>query len=106
VESGVDEMTDKLTWEERFEAMQSLGDCSLRMRKPGDWYMNLRGVNIRKDSMLSAVCGDGNDPITAILSTWRALTELKAREYITVDSMGKEFNYRWNGYMWKEMMTR
>jgi hypothetical protein len=37
-----------MTWEQKFAAILSIGDAALRMRKPGDWYVDHRGVEVKE----------------------------------------------------------
>ena len=96
-------MSETMTWEQQFAAAGAIGDeIALRMRKPGDWYVDHRGVHVKEGAMLVGSYGNGATPEEAVRDHWRALTELKPGSYLVV-SAGREARrhaYRWNGYMW------
>ncbi len=92
-----------MTWEDRIQAMQSLGELTLRMRKPGDWYVNHSGVERAEGCLLCGGCVTGaKTPQEATEQHWKWLTELKGDQYIVTNAMNdRRMAYRWTGYMWK-----
>ena len=93
-----------MTWEEKFDAIQALDwDASLKMRKPGDWYV-LASICIAGDGMLTSVGGNGFDPQTAVENWWRNyVTELKLPLYCQTTQDSKDIRVRWNGYRWADV---
>lgn len=93
-----------LTFEHIMQACSALGDISIHMRKPGDWYVSHR-VEVRSGSILEGRYGNGVSPIDAIHDHWKKLTELKPHEYIVLNAMGADIRraFRWNGFMWQEV---
>lgn len=95
-----------MTWEEKLAALQALGDTSLRMRKPGDWYVSpsSRDVWERGSGVLVSVYGNGSTPQEAVEDDWRKMTELDANCVVVINARGS--NRRqviWNGYMWRDV---
>jgi hypothetical protein len=93
-----------MDWETRLAALNALQECSLKMRKPGDWYV-LQSIEIKDKSVLKSVCGNGEDPETAICDHWQQATELASHEYIIARTywegeVAKRRAVRWNGFMW------
>ncbi len=102
-----------MTWEEKFEAMKALlgGNISLRMRKPGDWYVEASGRHVGGDGVLSGNYGNGSTPEEAVLQDWeKNVTNLPNDKYVVLSypNIGptdpKKY-YRWNGFMWKEFLV-
>lgn len=92
----------QLTWEEKLQALQWLCDTSLRMRRPGDWYINTVGRQIRQggSAILSACYGNGSTPELAVLDDWKKVaTGLPSTSAVLVQ--GKA--YQWHGFGWKEV---
>jgi hypothetical protein len=97
-----------MNWEQKFQAMQALlifcGDAALHMRKPGDWYMSLGGVDIRSESSLTSVSGSGKTPQEAVEKTWENVTILKPETYIVTRSVTSPRRaVKWNGFMWEDI---
>jgi hypothetical protein len=95
-----------MTWEEKLSALQVLCDTSLRMRKPGDWYVSATGREIGGDDtgMLTGLYGNGPTPQAAVEDDWKQMTELPVRRYIVIGAMGpNRKHFRWAGYMWREV---
>ena len=92
-----------LTWEQKLAACQAIGDCSVRMRKPGDWYVAHSGVNIATPAgMLEGRYGNGRTPEAAVEDHWRALTMLDRGECVSSDgAVGRRY-FQWTGYMWRD----
>jgi hypothetical protein len=92
-------------YEHQLEALKALaGDFNvyLRMRKPGDWYLSVSGVEVRQRHMLSSPTVSESSPMGAVGAMWTKLTELPDDEYLVVNAgSDKRFACRWNGFMWK-----
>ena len=93
-----------MTWEEKFAALQALGDCSLRMRQPGDWYVDARGVDVKEGGMLAGRYGNWTTPEAAVLDHWeRYTTQVEAGQVVVINAMGGSRRHvRWTGYMWRD----
>lgn len=90
-----------MNWEQKLEALQVIADSSLRMRKPGDWYVDAYRREIGGDGMLVHSYGNGNTPQEAVEDDWRKMVEqLPANKYIQAADRKR---YRWAGFMWKEV---
>lgn len=89
------------TWQDRFAAIQVLGDASVRMRKPGDWYVSQTGVEIGDGRLLSSVGGDGRTPDEAIETHWRNLTTLPEGKFLSLRRDGQRLCAAWDGDGWK-----
>lgn len=95
-----------MTWEQKFEAMQSLAEASLCMRKPGDWYVK-QNIEVGGNGMLIGEYGNGITPELAVEDHWNRLTAVKAPMYLTIRAYGTDRRqYRWNGYRWADVPVR
>lgn len=94
----------KRTWEEKLQACQALCDCSLRMRKPGDWYVAQPGIGITDGQFVRGEYGDGATPQAAVESHWQVLMATLADEgrRLFTSEGGKRRYVKWNGHMWAE----
>lgn len=89
-----------MTYEEKFEAINALGEASVHMRKPGDWYVS-QATEIKDGGMLCGHYGDGTSPEAAIEDHWRVLTELNPHQYVVINAAGPDRQaLSWNGYRW------
>jgi hypothetical protein len=50
-----------MTWEQKLLAMQALTEVSLKMRKPGDWYVDARGRRVKAGVMSHGIYGNGKN---------------------------------------------
>ena len=93
-------MENELSWEQKLSALQVLGDTALRMRKPGNWYVDSH-TEVGGDGFLSGKYGNGATPQLAVLDHWRQLVdELDPKLYVVARPGGVEAGYRWSGFMW------
>ena len=95
-----------MTWEEKLAACAAIGhEIGLRMRKPGDWYVEHRGVEVKEGPMLASRYGNGETPQLAVEDHWQQLTVLAPREYVVLDAGSGERRraVRWNGFMWMDV---
>lgn len=94
-----------MDWEQKLQALNALAECSLKMRKPGDWYVS-QSIDIKDKSVLKSVCGNGPDPDTAVQDHWNQITkDLESHEYVIArtyweGNVNKRMAVRWNGFMW------
>lgn len=93
-----------MTWEQKVQACQALGEFSLKMRHPGDWYVNQSRVEVSDGHILSGGCVSGaKTPEEAVDKHWDWLTALGSDERIVVNADNLDRRaYRWNGFMWAE----
>jgi len=94
-----------MTWEEKLSALQLLCDTSLRMRKPGDWYIESQMSVIEKDhpNLLVGRYGEGTTPKEALLDHWEQVILGPDVECIVVHgNTDRERRVRWNGFMWQD----
>lgn len=96
-----------LTWEQKLFAISKLCDTSLKMRKPGDWYVSSVGIEVAGDGVLIGEYGNGTTPQEAVEEEWRKLvTDLPDGKYLRVHDYrhGEKPRYvRWNGIWWREV---
>lgn len=94
-----------MNWEEKLQALQALGETRLAMRKPGNWYVDQRGVEVGGDGMLAVLYGDGATPIDAVNDHWEQyVNNLPVDKYIVIGAYTeKRRHVRWNGFMWEEL---
>jgi hypothetical protein len=95
-----------VTWEEKFAAIQALArEASLKMRKPGDWYVEAVGVEISEGCLLVGSYGNGRTPQEAVEDHWIKWTQLTGKQTHLVKNAMRDDRqtYRWNGYMWAEV---
>lgn len=86
-----------MTWEQKLAALQLLADTSVRMRKPGDWYVSANGRGICGDGFERGCYGNGKTPEAAVEDDWLQMTSIPFDRYIQT----RKGRFRWNGYMWE-----
>lgn len=89
------------TWEDRLAALQALSDASLRMRKPGDWYVSMSQTSISDGFMLSSGAGNGSTPAEAVEDIWQRYTNLPEGQVIAIGYPPERTNAVWDGTGWK-----
>lgn len=93
-----------MTWEEKLMALRALGDASLKMRKPGEWYVSQDNVSVTRSGVLRGLCGNGSTPIVAVENHWRHLVESIGTDYIVCRATQRTREaFRWNGFMWERV---
>ena len=97
-----------MTWEQQFAAMKALcgiGDCALHMRSPGEWYVSLRGVEVKDGAVLRGAGSSGKSPEEAVMQTWSNIaTNLPSDRYLVIGAMRDDRRaVRWNGFMWEDV---
>lgn len=97
----------KLTWEQKLDLLESLTEHSLKMRKPGDWYVS-SSLEIGGNGLLCGSYGEGENPQQAVLNHWKIYCEdLAEGAYIVVDWAGSNRRQlRWNGYRFEEVSRK
>jgi len=94
-----------MTWEEKFAALNALSECSLKMRRPGDWYVSQHVETKQEGSpILEGAYGNGATPEAAIIAHWESVAMLPPMKYVVLNAMdsAKRRHVRWNGYMWED----
>ncbi len=95
-----------MTWEQKLQACQALCEHTLRMRKPGDWYVD-GSVDVKRRSCLEARFGNGRTPEEAVEDHWKQLTELEPGQYLVIKAYGEDRQaVEWNGFMWTTVRER
>jgi hypothetical protein len=90
-----------MTWEQKIQAMQAIGDFSLRMRHPGNWYIG-HSVSRKEGNLLSGGLISAKTPADAVEEYWLWLTDPK--HYIVLREAGARRAVRWNGFMWQDVV--
>ena len=96
-----------MTWEQKIQACQAIGDFSLRMRKPGDWYVSQSAE--KKKTNGAVLCGGcvtgAKTPEEAVNQHWDWLTSDEDGDRVVLHSMSDTElrDVRWNGFMWQEL---
>lgn len=90
-----------MNWEQKLDALNKLETCALRMRAPGDWYVEQR-VEVKNRNLMIGAYGKGATPEAAVEEHWKLLTEGLADHQFLVARSGQASRaaVRWNGYMW------
>lgn len=92
-----------LTWEQKLHALQALCETSLRMRAPGNWYVNAIGRSMTKlDGFLVGKYGNGKTPQEAIEDDWRQIALAGPEWLVIVDKHDGQRAFQWNGWMWDD----
>jgi len=91
----------RMNYEQLAVAMKAIGELSIKLRAPGDWYVNHRGVERREVGCLSSGCVSGKTPEDAIAQHWVWLTDPKF--YLLISPGGNREAVRWNGFMWERV---
>jgi len=92
-----------MDWQQKLQAIQAFCGhfyVSLRMRKPGDWYVS-SGMGIGGDGMVSGAYGNGRTPEEAVLDHWEQYSSLPIDRYATITIDNGQRRGRWNGFMWE-----
>jgi len=96
-------MDNRMKWEQKLQALQSLAITSIRMRSPGNWYVS-HSIEVKDGSLLKGTYGEGKNPQEAILNDWNLLTNLREDQYLVINAMSKDRKaIKWNGFMWDKV---
>lgn len=94
-------------WEQKFAALKALdSDASLKMRKPGDWYVSMTGVEVGSSAsgLLTSPSAGGETPQEAVEARWDLFANLATNQYLVIDAMKDTRRHvRWNGFMWEDL---
>ena len=94
----------QLTTSEMADAMESLGTLVIRRAFEDKWSASLDNVEIGHEGLLSSCVEWGSDPNQAVSLLWDRITNLAPDERLVVGAYRPERGeYRWNGFMWKEV---
>ncbi len=86
-----------MTWEQAFDALQSIGIATLKMRAPGNWYVE-QSVEIVEGTMLVGKHGNGTTPQAAVEDHWKIYSDRSA-----IVRLSGGATVTWTGYMWREV---
>jgi hypothetical protein len=98
-----------MMWEEKLAALQALApwETSLRMRKPGDWYVDQHDVEcieVGHRGMLALRYGNGPTPEAAVEDHWQQLTSNDVEAIVLhATDAEKRREVQWNGFMWRTL---
>ena len=96
----------EMTHDEKFQAIQALGEAVLKMRRPGEWYV-YQAVELKRagSAMLRGVPGEGSTPGSAICDYWTQLTHLPPGDRLVINAMDSvtRREVRWGGFMWEDV---
>lgn len=84
-----------MNWEQKLAAIQALVGFSagVKMRHPGDWYVDASMEHAEGSSLLVGHYGNGSSPEKAVEQHWDLYGN--GQPFKHGDSW-----YLWNGYMW------
>jgi len=92
-----------MTWEQKLMALKALCPTSLKMRKPGDWYVDASGREIKINGGLLGAYGNGDTPQAAVEDDFRQVAE--SEKVVVLDAYGeRRCELKWNGYMWEAVV--
>jgi len=91
-----------MMWEEKLAACKALGDCALRMREPGDWYVSwsVEAVEHGHPGILVGRYGNGATPQLAVEDHWSRITAPEVSALVVNAMRPTRREVRWNGFMW------
>jgi len=104
----------ELTWRQKWEALEALGNVSLERNVHGEFYLSIEGVELKEhagDGVLTGSTGEHSPHLEqAILNTWdRCVTNLPADGYLVVEKWidgHVRKHYKWQGFMWQELEVK
>ncbi len=92
-----------MTWEQKLQAAQALGECSLKMRVPGNWYVSCSRIERKEGGCLSSGGGcAGATPESAVDEFWSWLTDSKYSIIVGAYTDTRRA-VTWNGFMWQDV---
>lgn len=98
---------NRLTWEEKLLAIKALDlDVSLRMKTPGEWYVSMPGISIKKPSVSESATDPTarSTPEEAVEHAFTRITDLLNDDYYLVTYGNDDHRkVRWNGFMWADI---
>lgn len=87
-----------MTWEQKLYALKAIADACLRMRKPGDWYVDTADLHVIGNGFSTAPTVSEPTPEDAVHAYWRRVTDELPSTFYLRTSKGP---VRWNGFMWE-----
>jgi len=87
-----------MTYEEKFAAINALCEASVKMRKPGDWYVQPTSF-LGGRGFTECTYGEGSTPQEAIEDHWEKISNAHYPLYAAAGDK----HYEWDGFMWKEV---
>ncbi len=92
-----------MTYEQKFAALAALSPRPvIHMRKPGDWYVLMSGVERKEGGCLSSGCVSEATPSLAVEAKWLWATDPKY--YLVINAMRDNRRaVKWNGFMWEDV---
>ena len=85
-----------MSWEEKLLCLQGLGETSLRMREPGNWYVDARRRDCIRGIFAVGAYGNGNTPQAAVEADWAIISKEPCVR-------AGDAHYTWNGSMWDRL---
>lgn len=95
-----------LDWEQKLEAIKALlpggaHSVCLRMREPGNWYVETSRVHVVREGIQASASGSGATPEAAVDTAWGRMTDLPKGANLIVEPLtGPALVAKWNGFMW------
>lgn len=97
-------MTTEITWEQKFAALQGLGEASLKMHAPGAWSVAQPGVEVkRSDKTLGEATAEGKTPEDAVEKRWAHLTSTSDKQFVEHKRGRLLRRVRWTGWFWADL---
>jgi len=92
-----------MTYEQKFAALAAISPHpALHMRKPGDWYVLMPGVERKEGVCLSNGCVSQPTPELAVEEKWNWATD--PNYYLVINAMRENRRaVKWNGFMWEDV---
>lgn len=100
--ANADDSSARMTWEQKLQALSALTECTLHMRKPGNWYVQ-QSADVSDGKFLRGSYGNGRSPQEAVEDHWRQLTKKGACVVIHFMSDDRRREVTWNGFMWEDL---
>lgn len=89
-----------MNWEQKLAALNAITECSLKMRKPGDWYVS-QAVELAEGGLLVSAYGNGSTPERAVLDHWRSVVDpANINKPIVFRANGRRRRVFWNDCLW------
>ena len=95
----------QMTWEQKAAALNAVASISIRIRRPGDWYVH-QDAEIGGDGILSGRWGHGTTPEEAIEDHWQLFADPGPAhpKYVVINAYQENRKQlRWNGFMWVDV---
>ena len=92
-----------MSYEQMMQALKAICvNVGVHMRRPGDWYVVMPGVQRKEGGCLFSGCDSAKDPEAAIRSRW--IWAIDPAHYLVINAYhGTRRAVKWNGFMWEEV---